>query len=145
MSCRTVPCMATQDGWVIAEISDETWSSRGGNGQPSQYTCRENLINCIKGQKDMTPKDESFRSECVQYGTGEELKRTTNSSRKDEVAGSKQKWCSVVGVSGDKSKIWCCKEQCCIGTWNFRSMNQGKLNVVKQEMVRINIDIFRNQ
>ena len=43
---------------------------------------------------------------------------------------------------GDESKIWCCKEQYCIGTWNVKSMNQGKLDVVKQEMVRRNIDIL---
>ena len=45
-------------------------------------------------------------------------------------------------VSGDKSKMQCCKEQYCIGTWNVRPMNQGKLKVVKEEMVRINIDIL---
>ena len=49
---------------------------------------------------------------------------------------------SVLDVSGDESKIQCCKEQHCIGTWNVRSMNQGKLDVVKQEMARININIL---
>ena len=44
--------------------------------------------------------------------------------------------------SGDRSKVWCCKEQYCIGTWNVRPMNQGKLEVVKQEMIRVNIDIL---
>ena len=48
----------------------------------------------------------------------------------------------VVGVTGDRSKVRCCKEQYCIGTWNVRSMNQGKLEVVKQEMARVNIDIL---
>ena len=43
---------------------------------------------------------------------------------------------------GDGSKVWCCKEQYCIGTWNVRSMNQGKFYVVKQEMARVNIDIL---
>ena len=47
----------------------------------------------------------------------------------------------VVGVTGDGSKVQCCKEQYCIGTWNVRSINQGKLEVVKQEMARVNIDI----
>ena len=65
-----------------------------------------------------------------------------NNSRKNEAAGPKQKWLSVVDVSGDISKIWRCKEQYCIGTWNVRSMNQGKLEVVKQEMVRVNISIL---
>ena len=45
-------------------------------------------------------------------------------------------------MTGDGSKVRCCKEQCCIGTWNVRSMNQGKLEVVKQEMARENIDIL---
>ena len=62
------------------------------------------------------------------------------SSRKNEEMELKQKRHPVVDVIGDGSKIWCCKEQYCIATW---SMNQGKLEVVKQEMARMNIDIFR--
>ena len=54
----------------------------------------------------------------------------------------KQKQCPVVDVTGDVSKVQCCKEQYCIGTWNVRSMNQGKLDMVKQEMARVNIDIL---
>ena len=54
----------------------------------------------------------------------------------------KQKQYAVVEVTGDRSKIRCCKEQYCIGTWNVRSMNQGKLEVVKQEMARVNINIL---
>ena len=54
----------------------------------------------------------------------------------------KQKQHPGVDVSGCESKVQCCKEQCCIGTWNVRSMNQGKLEVVKQEMARVNIDIL---
>ena len=54
----------------------------------------------------------------------------------------KQKQYPVVNVTGDRSKVQCCKEQYCIGTWNVRSMNQGKLEVVKQEMARVNIDIL---
>ena len=53
----------------------------------------------------------------------------------------KQKEYPVVDVTGDRSKVSCCKEQYCIGTWNVRSMNQGKLEVVKQETARVNIDI----
>ena len=45
-------------------------------------------------------------------------------------------------VTGDGSKVPCCKEQYCIGTWNVRSINQNKLKVVKQEMARVNIDIL---
>ena len=47
----------------------------------------------------------------------------------------------LLDVSGGESKVQCCKEQYCIGTWYFRSMNQGMMNVVKQEMARVNIDI----
>ena len=61
---------------------------------------------------------------------------------KNEETEPKQKQCPVVDVTGDGSKDQCYKEQYCIGTWNVRSMNQGKLEVVKQEMVRVNIDIL---
>ena len=54
----------------------------------------------------------------------------------------KQKQYPVVDVIGDISKVRCCKEQYCIGTWNVRSMNQGKLEVVKEEMARVNIDVL---
>ena len=55
---------------------------------------------------------------------------------------AKQNQYPVVGVTGDGSKVRCCKEQYCIGTWNARSVNQGKLEVVKQEMARVNINIL---
>ena len=61
-------------------------------------------------------------------------------SRKNEGMEPKQKQYPVVDVTGDRSKVQCCKEQYCIGTWNVRSMNQGKLEVVKQEMARMNVD-----
>ena len=67
-------------------------------------------------------------------------KRGENSSRKR--VEQKQKQRSVVDVSGHESKVQCCKEQYCIGTWNVRSMNQGKLDMVKQEMARVNINIL---
>ena len=54
----------------------------------------------------------------------------------------KQKQYPAVDVTGDRSKVRCCKKQYCIGTWNVRSMNQGKLEVVKQEMARVSIDIL---
>ena len=55
----------------------------------------------------------------------------------------KQKQHLVVDMTGERSKVQCCKEQYCIGTWNVRTMNQGKLEVVKQEMARVNVDILR--
>ena len=72
----------------------------------------------------------------VQSATGDQWR---NNSRKNEEMEPKQKEHLVVDVTGDRSKARCCKEQYCIGTWNVRSMNQGKLEMVKQEMARVNI------
>ena len=74
-------------------------------------------------------KDELRRSIGAQYSTGEQWRK---SSRGNEEAEPKQKQHPVAGVTGDGSKVQCCKEQYCIGTWNVMSMNQGKLEVVKQ-------------
>ena len=74
-----------------------------------------------------------------QYATGDQWR---NNSRKNEGMEPKQKQYPAVDVTGDRSKGWCCKEQYCIGTWNVRSMNQGKLEVVKEEMARVNVDII---
>ena len=81
-------------------------------------------------------KSPQVRSRIGQYATLKEWKAITNSSRKNE----EWKRCSVVDVSGGESKFWCCKEKPCIRTWYVRSMNQDKLDVVKQEMARVNID-----
>ena len=78
----------------------------------------------------------------VQCVTEEEWRAITNSTGKNEAAETKQKWHSVVYVSGGESKVQCCKEQYCIWTWNVRSINQDNLDVVKQEMSGVNIDIL---
>ena len=75
----------------------------------------------------------------LEVATGEEQR---NSFRKNEEADSKQKLCPVADVSGGKSKVKCGEEQYGIGTRNVRSMNQGKLDVVKQEITRVNINIL---
>ena len=98
-------------------------------------------MNSIKKQKDMIPEDAALRGEGVHCATAEEQRAITNSSRKNEAAGPKWEQHSVVDVSGGESKVQYCKE-CCVGTWNVRSTNQGKLAVVKQEMARVNIDIL---
>ena len=95
----------------------------------------------IKRQKDSTLQDEPPGSEGVQYDTGEEW-TVTNSSRKNKVAGQKRKQHSAANVSGGESKVRCWKEQDCVGTWNVRSMNQGKLDVGKQEMARLDISVL---
>ena len=65
-----------------------------------------------------------------------------NNSRKNEGMEPKKKQHPVVDGTSDRSKVQCCEEQYCTGTWNVRSMNQGKLSVVKQEMARVNVDIL---
>ena len=75
----------------------------------------------------------------ARYATGEECR---NNSRKNGDTEPKQKHHPVVDVTGDGSKVRCSKEQYCTGTWSVRSMNQGKLEVVKQEMARVNTDIL---
>ena len=104
------------------------------NGKPLQYSCFENPMNNMKTEKYRTLKDELPRSVGAQYATGYQWR---NHSRKIEEMEPKQKQYPVVDVTGDRSKVRVCKEQCCIGTWNVRSMNQGKLEVVKQEMARV--------
>ena len=94
----------------------------------NQYSCLENPMKSMKMQKDRTLKDELPRSVSAQYATGDQWK---NNSRKNEETEPKQKQHPIVDMSGDGSKLQCCKEQYFIGTWNVRSMNQGKLKVVK--------------
>ena len=65
-----------------------------------------------------------------------------NNYRKNAEMEPKQKQHPDVEGTGDRSKVQCCKEQYCVGTWNVRSMNQGKLEVVKLEMARVNINIL---
>ena len=119
----------TKDRRVMGERSDKMWSTGEGNGKPLQYSCLENRIISMKRQNDRIPKEELPKSLGAQYATGDQWR---NNSRKTEGMEPKQKQYPAVDVTGDRSKVQCCKEQYCIGTWNVRSMNQGKLEVVKQ-------------
>ena len=113
----------------MAESSDKTWSTGEGNGKPLQYSCLENPMSSMKRQKDMTLKDELPRLVGAQCATGEQWRNKPRNNKETE---PKQQHHPVVDVTGDRSKVRCCK---------VRSMNQGKLEVVKQEMARVNIDI----
>ena len=114
-------------------------STGEGNGKPLQYSCLENPMNGMKRQNDRILKEELPRSVGAQYATGDQWR---NTCRKNEGMEPKQKQYPAVDVTDHRSKIRCCKEQYCIGTWNVNSMNQGKLEVVKQEMARVNVDIL---
>ena len=127
--------MATHSGifaWRIPRTEEP-------GGLQSMGSCLENPMNSMKRQKDRTLKDELPRLLGAQYATGDQWR---NNPRKNEETEPKQKQHPVMDVTGDRSKVQCCKEQYCIGTWNVRSMTQGKLEVVKQEMTRVNIDIL---
>ena len=87
-------------------------------------------MNSMKRQKDRILKDELPRLVGVQYATSDLWR---NNSRNKGMQ-PKQKQHPVVDGTGDRSKVQCCKKHYCIGTWNVRSMNQGKLEVIKQEM-----------
>ena len=96
-------CGATQDEWVVVERSDRMWSTGEGNGKPLQYSCLENPMNSRKRQNEELP-----RSVGAQHATGDWWR---NNSRKNEGMEPKQKQCPVVDVTGDRSRIRCCKEQ----------------------------------
>ena len=95
-------------------------------------------MNSMKRQNDRILKEELPRSVGAQHPTGYQWR---NNSRRIEWMEPKKKQYPAEDVTGDRSKSRCCKEQYCIGTWNVRSMNQGKLEV-KQEMARVNVDIL---
>ena len=130
-----MPYKATQDEWVMVESSDKMWSTGDKNGRALLSSCLENPLNGMKRQKDEKLKDELPRLVGAQYATWDQWR---NKSRKNEEMEPKQKQHPVVGVTGDGSQVWCYEEQYCIGTWNVRSMNKGKLEVVKQEMAKMN-------
>ena len=116
------------------------WSPGERNDKPLQYSYLENTMDSMKRQNDRILKEELHRSVDAQYATGNQWR---NNSRKNEGMEPKQKQYPAVDVTGDRSKVRCCKKQYCIGTCNVRSVNQGKLEVVKQETARVNIDSLR--
>ena len=116
------------------------WSTGEMNGKPLQYSCLENPMNSMKRQNDRIPKEELPRSLGAQYAAGDQWR---NKSRNNVGMQPKQKPYPVVNVTGDGIQVQCCKQQYRLGTWNVRSMNQSKLEAIKQEMVRVNIDILR--
>ena len=91
----------------------------------------------MNSMKRQILKEELPRSVGAPYATGDQWR---SNSRKNERMEQKQEQHPVVDATGYRSKVQCCKEQYCIGAWNVRSMNQGKLEVIKQEMTRVNVE-----
>ena len=104
----------------MVESSDKMYSTEEGNGKPLHDSCLKNPMNSIKRQNYTTLKDELPRLVGAQYATEYQWR---NKSRKNEGIELKQKQHPVVNVNCDRSKVQCCKEQYCIGTWNVRSKN----------------------
>ena len=92
----------------MVERSDRMWSTGEGNGKPLQYSCLENLMNSMRRQNDRILKEELFMLVGAKYVTGNQWR---NNSRKNEGMESKQNQCPAVDVTGDRSKVRCCKEQ----------------------------------
>ena len=126
-SCMLSPCLfnlyAVYTMWTARLDEAHAWIKIAGRN-----------INNFRYADDTAlmaeSKDELPRSVGVQYATGNQWR---NNSRKNEETEPKQQQHSAVDVTGDGSKVWYCKAQYCIGAWNVRSMNQGKLEVVKQQ------------
>ena len=118
----------------MVERSDRTWSTGEGNGKPPQYSCLENPMNSMKRQNNRILNEKLPRSVGVQHAIGDQWR---NNSRKNEETEPKQNQYPVVDVTGDGSKVQCYKQQYCIGTWNVMSINEGKLEVVQQEVARV--------
>ena len=138
MKLWAMPCRDTQDRRVLVESSDKTWSPGEGNGKLLQYSCLENPMNSMKRQKNRTLKDELPRSVGAQYVleiSGEII--SERMKRWNQSKNSTQLWLWLV-IEAKSDGI----EQYCIGIWNVRSMNQSKLEVVKEEMARVNINIL---
>ena len=132
----------THDHWVGDTIQPSHPLSSPSPSALNLYQ-HQGLFKWVSSFKRYDNERWTPQSVGAQYVTGEKWR---NNSRKNEEMEPNLKQCPVVDVTSDGSKVWCYKKQYCIGTWNVRSMSQGKLEVVKQEMARVNIDRhYRNQ
>ena len=142
MKLWAMPCRGTQDKWAMVESSDKTWSTGEGNGNHFSILALKPYEEHEKAKRYDTERWTPQIGRCpICYWTnllGKSKKTAPKTiKRLSQSDDNAQLWmCLVVKV-----KVWC-KEQYCIGTWNVRSMNQGKLEVVKQNMARVNINIL---
>ena len=135
-------CRDTQDWRVVVKSSDQSWSTGWGNGKPLQDSCCKNPMNSRNRQKVMKQGHEPPQSQKVSNMLLGKSGGKSLIVPKRGMSGPKWKWCSVVDMSGGEREACCCKEQYCIVTWNVRSVNQGKLDMVTQEMARLNLNIL---
>ena len=134
--CHVGPPKTDRSWWRV--LTKCGWLEKGMTNHFSILALR--TLNSMKRQKDRILEDELPRLVGAQYATGDQWR---NNSRKNEgTKPEKKHHHPAVDVTGDGSKAQCYKEQYCIGTWNVRSINQGKSGVVKQDMARDSIDIL---
>ena len=126
---------------VIVESSDNTWTIGGENGKLLNMPWEPHK-QYKKAKKDTKEEPPPPRLEAVQYTTREEWKVLLIVPERTKWLGQIRSECTVADISGGESKIRCCKEQYCVVICNVRFMNKSKWDVVKQEMVRVNIDIL---
>ena len=124
----------------VTSTTDRTWSTGEGNGKPIQYSCLGNPMNSMKRQYDRIPKEELTRSLGAQYATGDQRR---NNYRKNEGMEPKQKQYPVVDVTGDRGKIWCCKEQYCIGLGMQNEAGQRLTEFYKENVLAVANTLFQ--
>ena len=134
-----MPCKDTQDRWVMVESSDKIWYTGEGMANRFSILALRTSWTVWKGKK-LGQWKMNFPGHYVPNMLLEISGEITPKWMKRRSQRKKQH--SVVDMIGDGSKVWCCKKQYCIGICNVRSMNQGKLEVVKQKMARVNINIL---
>ena len=133
------PCRSTHNGWVMVESSDKCGPLEKGMANHFSILALRTPWAVWKGKKIRHWKMNSPGWYVLNMLTRDQWR---SNSRKNEEMRPKQKQWRVVNVTGDGSKVWCCREQYWIGTWTVRYMNKGKLEVAKQEMAIVNIDIL---
>ena len=139
-NARTQKLSGSSDSGLQRSNSD---CAEEGNGKPLQYTYQENSMNRQSTTfQDMVLEDETLRSEGTEKMTGEEPRSSTISTVNNDVMESKPQGSSITEKYRYKRKDQSFLKTHKIGTWNVRSMNQGKLEIVKMEMDRIKIDIL---
>ena len=134
--CHVEPAKTDRSWWIgLTECGP---LEKGMASQTSVFLPWEPHEQCEKAKRQDTERWTPQVSRC-QYAAGDQWR---NNSRKNEEMEPKQKQHIGLDMTCDGSKVQCCKQQYCIGTWKVRSMNQGKLEVIKQEMARVNTDIL---
>ena len=133
MKLWAMPCRVTQEGWVIVESSDKMWSTGGGNSKPLQYSCRWTPMNSMKRPKD-TRRWAPQVGRCPICSWGRVVGNYSQLQKEWRVWAKEE----IVHVSGGENKVWCYKDQYCIGTCKVRSMDHSLFHLLLDLLKIIN-------